>query len=114
MDNWFDLQGNDVGEFIRAYRDALKAQRDSNEKLLNQKRRNAFSTLMSNANTKRQMYSNFPQRDKVKYDTETYMPALVKNQQSYQSGLDSLRKNALDLWNNIRYYQEQTDDYNAM
>lgn len=114
MDNWYDLQGNSISEFIQAYRDALKAQRDSNQKLLEQQRRNAHTTIMSKANTVGQMYSNWTGRDKIKYDTETYAPAYTKNQQSYESALDSLRKNAVSLWNNVQAYKEAISDYNSM
>lgn len=111
MENWYDLQNNSVDSFIRAYRDSLKAQRDSNNKLLQQQRRNAQRSIMSGANRMGMMYSNWPQRDKIRYDTETYMPAYVKNQQSYQTGLNTLRENAINLWNTIRSYKENIDDY---
>lgn len=114
MDDWKDLQGNSVSEFIKAYRDSLQAQRDASRKLLEQQRKQAQTSIMSSANTAGAMYSNFPTRDKIKYDTQTYMPAYAKTQSSYQTALDSLRNNAVNLWNNIRAYQEQINDYDAM
>lgn len=113
VDNIGDLTSGTLSDFIRAYRDSLKAQRDSANKLLQQQRKNAQASIMSGANKMGMMYSNFPQRDKIRYDTETYMPAYVKNQTSYTTGLDSLRNNAINLWNTIKSYQESTEDYNT-
>lgn len=113
MDNWYDLQNNSISDFIKAYRDSLKAQRDSANKQLQQQRRNAFSTIMGGANRRGMMYSNLPQRDKIRYDTETYMPAYNKIQTSYQTGLDSLRNNAVTLWDKIKSYEDSIEDYNS-
>lgn len=110
MDNWYDYQGNDIDLFIKNYRDSLKAQRDSNLKQLQQNRRSYFTSIMGGANRRGMMYSNFPQRDKLKYDTGVFMPAMVKNQQSYQTGLDTLRNNAVNLWNKLKAYNEAISD----
>lgn len=112
MENFYDYQGNNLDEFIRNYRDALKAQRDSNIKQLEQQRRNNFATIMSGANKAGMLYSNFPERSKVIYNTDSYYPAVAKVQNSYQTGLDSLRTNAINLWNQIRSYNEATEDLN--
>lgn len=110
MDNWYDYQGNNISDFIKAYRDSLQAQRDSANKQLQQARKNYHVSLMGAANRRGMMYSNFPQRDKLRYDTETYNPALIKNQTSYQTGLDTLRNNAVNLWNKIQAYNESISD----
>lgn len=112
MQDWTDLQGNRINDFFKNYRDALQAQRDANRKLLEQQRRNYFRGLMSSANKAGALYSNFPGREKLRYDTESYMPALVKAQTSYQTGLDSLRNNAVNLWNQVKSYEEAIEDYN--
>ena len=112
MDNWQDYQGNSISDFIKAYRDSLKAQRDANNKQLQQNRRNYYASIMGSANRRGMMYSNFPQREKLAYDVSTYTPALVKNQTSYQTGLDTLRNNAVNLWNKIQAYNEAISDYN--
>ena len=112
MDNWYDYQGNNVGDFIKAYRESLEAQRASNQKQLEQNKRNYYTSIMGAANRRGMMYSNFPQRDKIKYDVGTYMPYVVKNQQSYQTGLDTLRNNAISLWNKIKTYDEAISDLN--
>lgn len=112
MDNWYDNQGNNISEFVKAYRDSLKAQRGSNLKQLQQQRRNYFASIMGAANRRGMLYSNFPQREKMIYNTGTYDPALVKNQTAYQTGLDSLRNNTLTLWNKIQALNEATDDLN--
>lgn len=113
MDNWYDYQNNSITDYLRAYRDSLEAQRDANMKQLQQQRKNYFSSLMGAANRRGMMYSNFPQRDKIRYDTESYMPAQVKVQQSYQTGLNSLRENAVNLWNKIQSLNEATSDLNS-
>lgn len=112
MDNWYDYQGNNIGDFIKAYRESLDAQRSSNLKQLEQGRKNYFSSIMGGANRRGMMYSNFPQRDKIRYDIGTYTPAVIKNQNTYQTGLDTLRNNAVDLWNKIKYYDEAISDLN--
>ena len=113
MDNWYDYQGNSITDYLRAYRDSLKAQRDANMKQLQQQRKNYFSSLMGAANRRGMMYSNLTSRDKIRYDTESYIPAQVKVQQSYQTGLDTLRNNAVSLWNKIKSLDEATSDLNS-
>ena len=113
MDNWTDYQGNNISDFIRAYRDSLKAQRDSNLKQLQQQRKNYFASIMGGANRRGMMYSNFPQRDKINYDTQSFNPAMIKNQTTYQTGVDTLRNNAISLWNKVKSYNEAIDDLNS-
>lgn len=113
MDNWYDYQNNSISDFIKAYRESLEAQRDSNIKQLNQTRKNYFSSIMGGANRRGMMYSNFPQRDKLIYDTNTYNPTLSKIQTTYQTGLDTLRNNAVGLWNKIKSYEEAISDLNS-
>lgn len=110
MDNWYDYQGNSISDYLKAYRDSLKAQRDAANKQLQQQRKNYFASIMGGANRRGMLFSNFPQRDKIKYDTETYMPAQIKVQNSYTTGLDSLRNNAVSLWNKIQSYNESISD----
>ena len=110
MQDFYDYQGNNINDFITNYRNALKAQRDAANKQLQQQRRNYYTSLMGAANRRGMLYSNLPARDKIRYDTETYTPALVKVQNSYQTGLNSLRNNAIDLWNQIKSYDEAIRD----
>ena len=110
MENWFDYQNNDVNEFIRNYRDSLQAQRDAAFKQLEQQRKNSYATIMGSANKSGMLYSNFPARTKTQYYTQNYMPAYVKAQTSYQTALDSLRNNAINLWNQIKAYDEASQD----
>lgn len=110
MENFYDYQGNEFNQFITNYRNALQAQRDATNKQLEQQRRNYYTSLMGSANRRGMLYSNLAQRDKIKYDTSTYYPSMVKTQTSYQSGLDSLRNNAVNLWNQIKAYNEATAD----
>lgn len=114
MDNFTTLQGEDVNEFYKNYQDALEQQRDLTKQQLEQQRSNDFASIMSNANVQGALYSNFPAREKLKYDVSTYQPGLVKAQQSYQTGLDKLRANALKSWNSIRAIQEKIDDINEL
>lgn len=110
FDNFYDYQGNNVNEFVRNYREALGAQRDSAYKALNQQRRNAQTSIMSNANVAGALYSNFPERSKIQYDTQKFYPAMVNVQSSYQSSLDKLRSNVLNLYNQIKAYDEAIAD----
>lgn len=110
MDSFYDYQNNNINDFIKNYRESLQAQRDSSIKQLEQQRRNDYATIMSGANKAGMLYSNFPERAKTKYLASTYSPALVKVQNSYQTALDSLRSNAVKLWNQIKAYEEASAD----
>ena len=107
-----DLQGQDVNQFIKNYRDSLQAQYDAGVNDLGQQRRNDFASIMAGANKAGMLYSNFPQREKIKYDTGTFYPALIKARQSYQSGLDKLRANAVNLYNQNKSISEAIADLN--
>ena len=113
MDNFYTYNGENVNEFIDNYRNALQAQRDSAIKQLNQQRRNDYASYMGMANRRGMLYSNLPEREKVRYNVNTYTPSLVKIQSSYQSGLDTLRNNAVNLWNQIKAYEEAVQDISA-
>ena len=80
----------EVDPFINAYRQSLDRQKDLAMQNLDTQRRNDFQTIMSNANTAGMMYSNFPQRSKIQYDTQTYLPNQIKTQNTYQTGLQKL------------------------
>ena len=108
-----DYQGNDINQFIKNYRDTLQAQYDAGVNTLQNQRRNDFASIMSGANKAGMMYSNFPQRSKIQYDTQTFYPSMVKGYQSYQTALDKLRANALNLYNQNKAIQEAIDDLNA-
>lgn len=109
-----ELQSSPISEFIQNYRSAMGDQLAAQQAQIEQQRRNDFSTIMSNANTAGALYSNFPARDKIKYDTKTYYPALVQAQQTYQTGIDKLRENAVKTANNIAAIQEQIAHLNAL
>lgn len=101
-----------IQPFFEQYRDAQKVQYDANKNLLDEQRRQQQAAIMSQANTAGMLYSNFPQRTQIQYDTNTYMPALTKLRSSYQSGLDSIRSQGVNLANQIRYYQDAIADLN--
>lgn len=101
-----------IDPFILAYRDSLEQQRDLANQNLDNQRRNDMTTIMSNANRAGALYSNFPTRDKIKYDTNTYQPQQVKIQQTYQTGLDKLRSNTLNLANQLQTINEAIDELN--
>lgn len=102
LENFTDLQGNNVNDFVKSYRDALKQDYDSNVAKLQQQRRNDYASIMSQANKRGMMYSNFPERSKLQYEADTYLPNLQSAYTTYQTGLDKLRSNALETYNNIK------------
>lgn len=102
-----------IDPFINAYRDSLQQQRDLAMQNLDNTRRNDYASIMSNANTAGALYSNFPQRDKIKYDTQTYQPNQIKIQQSYQTGLDKLRSNIISTANQLKTINEAIAELNA-
>lgn len=101
-----------VDDFIKAYRDSLTKQYDSNRALIDNSRNLAETDVMNNANARGMMYSNFPQRDKMKYQTETYMPNVVKARNTYQTGIDKMRQNAIGVVNDIRSIEQAISDLN--
>lgn len=98
--------------FINAYRDSLDRQKDLAMQNLQNQRRNDFQTIMSNANAAGMMYSNFPQRSKIQYDTQTYMPNQAKIQSTYQTGLQKLRQNIISTANQLKSVNEAIADLN--
>lgn len=102
-----------IDPFINAYRDSLQQQRDLAMQNLDNTRRNDYASIMSNANTAGALYSNFPQRDKIKYDAQTYQPNQIKIQQSYQTGLDKLRSNIISTANQLKTINEAIAELNA-
>lgn len=104
---------SDVDPFITAYRDSLERQRDMAMQNLNATRRNDFATMMAGANKAGMMYSNFPQRDKIRYDTQTYVPAQIKIQTGYQTGLQKLRENTISMANQLKTINDAIAELNA-
>lgn len=108
------LDESQVKTFYQNYRDSLDRQYQSALQSLNQQRKNAQASIMSGANKVGMMYSNFPARSKIQYDQQTYQPAQIKLQTSYQTGLDTLRNNILKYQNNIAEIQDSIAHLNSM
>lgn len=106
-----DLQGNDVNQFFLSYRDALKNNYDSAISALKQNRRNDQANIMASANRQGLMYSNFPQRAKIQSEA-SYLNSLANAHNTYQTGLDKLRSNAVNAYNTIKSYEEAIADLN--
>lgn len=107
------MNNNEIQNFIDSYRDFLGHQREMDIQNAGNDRRNAFQNIMSRANSAGMMYSNFPERSKYQYDTYTYDPAIVKAQNTYKTGLDTLRNNVTNTYNSIRDLQDATKAQNA-
>lgn len=103
-----------IKEFYQNYRDSLDRQYQSSLQNLEQQRKNAQTSIMSGANKAGMLYSNFPARTKIQYDQQTYQPAQIKLQTSYQTGLDTLRNNILKYQNSIREIQDSIAHLNSM
>lgn len=101
-----------VDDFIKAYRESLVRQYDANRALIDNNRDIYETSLMGNANARGMMYSNFPQRDKLKYQTSTYMPGVVAARNTYQTGIDKIRSNAVSVANNIKTIEQAIADLN--
>ena len=93
--------------FIDRYADALGVQRDLDLQGLDNARRNAHTNIMSNANSAGMMYSNFPERSKIQYDTNVYEPSNNKINSDYVTGLDTLRNNITDSLNTVAHYRDE-------
>lgn len=105
---------NTIKNFYQNYRDSLDRQYQSAVQSLDQQRKNAQTSIMGAANKAGMMYSNFPMRTKIQYDQNTYQPALIKLNTSYQTGLDTLRNNILKYQNSIAEIQDSIAHLNSM
>ena len=104
----------EIKKFYQNYRDSLDRQYQSGLQSLDQQRKNAQTSIMGGANKAGMMYSNFPARSKIQYDQETYQPAVIKLNTSYQTGLDTLRNNILKYQNSIAEIQDSIAHLNSM
>lgn len=105
---------NQIKDFYQNYRDSLDRQYQTAVQSLDQQRKNNQAAIMGGANKAGMLYSNFPARAKIRYDQETYQPAQIKLQSSYQTGLDALRNNMLKYQNSIAEIQESIAHLNSM
>ncbi len=103
-----------IKDFYQNYRDSLDRQYQTSLQALDQQRKNAQSSIMSGANKAGMLYSNFPMRSKIQYDQSAYQPALIKLQNTYSTGLDTLRNNILKYQNSIADIQESIAHLNSM
>lgn len=105
---------NEIKTFYQNYRDSLDRQYQASLQNLEQQRKNAQTSIVSGANKAGMLYSNFPARAKIQYDQETYQPAQIKLQNSYQTGLDALRNNILKYQNSIAEIQDSIAHLNSL
>lgn len=101
-------------DFYNNYRESLSKQYETAQQNLTQQRNNAQQVIMSGANKAGMMYSNFPQREQIKYDMNTYQPAQVKLFNTYQTGLSTLRNNMLAQQRSIKDIQDAITHLNSM
>lgn len=106
------LPENEVKDFYQKYRDSLSRQYQTALQSLEQQRRNDYTSIMSGANKAGMMYSNFPQRTKMQYEMNTYIPNMTKLNSTYQTGLDALRSNILKYQNSIKDVQDAINTLN--
>ena len=103
-----------IADFYKNYREQLSRLKEANMRSLENQRNLAQQQMMAGANKAGMMYSNFPERSKIQYDTDTYIPAVQKVQTSYQTGLDALRNNMLKYQNQIAEINKSIADLNAL
>lgn len=103
---------DEINEFVNSYRESLDRQKDLGMQNLDNNRQLAHQQIMGGANALGMMYSNFPERQKIQYDTGTYEPAKIKLQETYQTGLDTLRKNTANYINQLSEINEAITDLN--
>ena len=103
---------DEANTFVNNYRTSLKEQYDAANTQAAEQRKTDYGVIMANANKAGSMYSNFPQRSKIQYDTNTYLPTLQSNYTSYRTGLDTLRSNVADYQNQIKSLEEAIADIN--
>ena len=104
----------EIKDFYKNYRDSLERQYQTGLQNLDQQRKNAQASIMSGANKAGMLYSNFPERSKIQYDQQTYQPMQIKLQNSYQTGLNTLRNNILKYQNSIADIQDAIAHLNSL
>lgn len=103
-----------IKQFYDNYRESLDRQNQTTLRNLEQQRKNAQTSIMSAANKAGMLYSNFPTRSKIQYEQNTYQPALIEAQNSYATGIDTLRNNILKYKNSIKQIQDSIAHLNSM
>lgn len=103
-----------IADFYKNYREQLSRLKEATMRSLENQRNLAQQQIMAGANKAGMMYSNFPERSKIQYDTDAYIPAVQKAQTSYQTGLDALRNNMLKYQNQIAEINKSIADLNAL
>ena len=106
------MNQDDANTFLKSYRNSLENAYDTSVANINNTNKLQNQQIMSAANARGVMYSNLPQRQKIQYQTETYLPNLAKAQNTYQTGLDTLRNNELNYLNKIKSLDEAIADLN--
>lgn len=106
--------GSDLGTFVQNYRTALEDQYTADKEALEAQRKIGQTGIMSGANRAGLLHSSFPTINKLKYDVNTYEPALVKLQQGYRTGLNDLYSNVGKYYNQIKDYQERIAHLNSL
>lgn len=107
------MNEEDANKFLNSYRESLKTAYDASVANINNTNRLQNQQIMSNANSRGVMYSNLPQREKIQYQTNTYIPNINKAQTTYQTGLNTLRNNELTYLNKIKSLDEAIAELNA-
>lgn len=105
---------NEWQDFYKNYRESLSRQYETAQQNLAQQRKNAQASIMSGANKAGMLYSSFVPREKIKYDMNTYDPAVIKLNTTYQTGLNQLQNNILKYQNSIREIQDSIAHLNSM
>lgn len=112
--NNYVLDGTDLNSFVNNLRESLKGSYDAATANIANQQKLDETAIMSQANKAGTLFSNFGQRAKTQYQANTYLPNLVKAQTSYQTGLNSLRSNTINLANQIKSVQEAIADLNEI
>lgn len=107
-------ENNEIQDFYKNYRESLSSQYENAKNLLEQQRRNAQQSIMAGANKSGMLYSSFVPREKIKYDTTVYSPAVTNLYNTYRTGLDTLRNNILKYQNSIAEIQDSIAHLNSM
>lgn len=103
-----------IADFYKNYREQLSRLKEASMRSLENQRNLAQQQIMAGANKAGMMYSYSPERSKIQYDINTYIPAIQKAQTSYQTGLDALRNNILKYQNQIAEINKSIADLNTL
>lgn len=106
------LDNTNPNQFVENLRQSLQGSYDAAQQNIENQKTLDEQTIMSQANKRGTLFSNFPEREKIKYQTNTYLPNSTNAYTTYSTGIQNLQNNTVDLVNQIKSVQDAIAELN--